>query len=150
MKDDAKQTLKEDLIAHLREGSAAAQDDPEVSNAELQVDDDEPHDPGDQAQAAEASERVAATERAAARTARELEETEALDFSATDRVGPGAVVTFGGASYVVGVVSDPFESGGVTYEGISTNSPVYAAIEGLHAGDTFTVGGREQRLDEVH
>ena len=149
MNDDAKQTLKDDLIAHLREATAAAQDDTDVANAALQIDDDEPHDPEDQAQASEASERVAATERAAARAQREIEDVEALDVSPTDRVRPGAVVAFDGAHYVVGVVTDTFESGGVSYEGISADSPVFAAIEGLGAGDTFTINGREHRLDEV-
>ncbi|KQY61793.1 MULTISPECIES: hypothetical protein [unclassified Nocardioides] len=72
-----------------------------------------------------------------------------LDFGPKDTVGPGAIVGFGGDRYVVGVVASAFECDGVTYEGISTDSPIYASVEGLRVGDTFNFGGREHRIDLV-
>ncbi|WP_052594881.1 hypothetical protein [Luteipulveratus mongoliensis] len=74
---------------------------------------------------------------------------DALDFGLQTTVVPGAVVAFGGDHYVVGVAADAIEVDGVTYEGISADSPVFEAIKGLSAGDTFTVNGQEHRLDVV-
>ncbi|MGH3413464.1 MAG: hypothetical protein ACRDPH_10340 [Marmoricola sp.] len=72
-----------------------------------------------------------------------------LDFRPRDTVAPGAIVAFGGRHYVVGMVADEFECDGTTYEGISSDSPVYARISGLHAGDTFAFDGHEHRIDLV-
>ena len=40
-----------------------------------------------------------------------------------------------------------FEVDGVSYEGISTDSPIYPAIEGLRAGDSFTFRDASQSID---
>ncbi|WP_340536940.1 hypothetical protein [Nocardioides sp. GXZ039] len=76
-----------------------------------------------------------------------LAQIEALDTSPADHVRPGAIVGFGGARYVVGVVAEAFDSDGVTYEGISADSPVYAKIDGLQLGDTFEAPDGEHRID---
>ncbi|SRR6266545_2545482 len=78
-----------------------------------------------------------------------LARIDALDFGPTDVVAPGAIIAFGGDHYVVGVVAGGFECDGVTYEGISSDSPIYASIKGLRAGDTFTFNGQEHRIDLV-
>ncbi|WP_285723938.1 hypothetical protein [Psychromicrobium xiongbiense] len=74
---------------------------------------------------------------------------DALDVSLTDTVRPGAIVAFDGSRYVVGVVAESFDCEGESYEGIAVDSPVFAVINGLHAGDSFTVNGTEHRLDLV-
>jgi hypothetical protein len=72
-----------------------------------------------------------------------------LDFGLKSTVSPGAIVAFGGDHYVVGVVAEAFECDGVTYEGISSDSPIFASIKGLRAGDRFTFHGLEHRIDLV-
>lgn len=72
-----------------------------------------------------------------------------LDFGPADEVRPGAIVVLDDNSYVVGVVSSPFECDGVTYEGMATDAPLYDAIKGLHAGDSFTFDGTEHRIGAV-
>lgn len=79
-----------------------------------------------------------------------LAQIEAIDISPADQVRPGAIVGFGGARYVVGVVgvvAEAFDSDGVSYEGISADSPVYTKIDGLRLGDTFEAPDGEQRID---
>jgi len=78
-----------------------------------------------------------------------LARIDALDFGPKGTVVPGAIIAFGGDHYVVGVVADAFECDGVTYEGISADSPVYASIQGLRVGDTFTFNGNEHRIELV-
>ncbi|GAA3614735.1 hypothetical protein [Microlunatus ginsengisoli] len=72
-----------------------------------------------------------------------------LDSTSTDVVGVGALVGFDGDRFVAGVVAAPFECDGVSYEGLSADSPNYAAIVGLRARDTFTFRGVEHRIDFV-
>ncbi|WP_050931121.1 hypothetical protein [Aestuariivita boseongensis] len=74
---------------------------------------------------------------------------ENLDFAVTDTVQPGAVVRFGGRSVIVAVSTAQFELEGETYMGISPGSPIYQAMSGLGAGDTFELNGREIKIDEV-
>lgn len=74
---------------------------------------------------------------------------EHMDFAVTDTVQPGAVVSFGGRRVVVSVATAQFELDGVTYMGISQQSPIYKAMSGLSAGDSFTFNGRQIHIDEV-
>lgn len=147
--DAAKQRVKEALVARaaeeLRSSRRAAAD--ERVGAERDTESSYTND--DLSQSDEGGEMAGLLEDAADRKEALIATIGALDFGPRSVVGPGAIVAFGGDHYVVGVVSDAFECGGVTYEGISSDSPVYAAIEGLHEGDTFTFNGQEHRIDLV-
>lgn len=74
---------------------------------------------------------------------------ENLDFSPKDTVEPGAVVEFGGRRFVVAVSTNRFDLDGVTYMGISPQSPIYKAMAGLGAGDIFTFNGKEIEIEDV-
>jgi hypothetical protein len=87
--------------------------------------------------------------RSVARQQAVVQQIEKLDFAPTDTVRPGALVGFGGARYVAGVVADEFECDGVVYEGISADSPLYAQIAGLRLGDDFTFNGQVDRIDFI-
>ncbi|WP_428928134.1 hypothetical protein [Marinibacterium sp. SX1] len=73
----------------------------------------------------------------------------AMDFSATSVVRPGAAVIVGGKHFVVSVATARFDCEGETWMGISPQSPIYMAMEGLSAGEGFRMGGREMVIDEV-
>lgn len=72
-----------------------------------------------------------------------------LDFSPADVVRPGAIVSIDGHRYVVGVVVDEVTVDGQTYAGISTDAPLYEAIEGKQAGNSFELNGKTQTIDFV-
>lgn len=79
-----------------------------------------------------------------------LSALQEMDFSLRDSVGLGSVVVFGGKHFVASVATARFDCGGVTYMGISPQSPVFKALDGLEAGDTFTLNGRDMTLDDVY
>lgn len=79
----------------------------------------------------------------------DLDLIDGLDFGPTDVVRPGAIISFDGDSYVVGVVAEAFDCDGVTYEGISADSPLFPVIAGLGIGDQFAFNGTVHRLDLV-
>ncbi|GAA6200014.1 hypothetical protein [Aquicoccus sp. SU-CL01552] len=74
---------------------------------------------------------------------------ENLDFTPTDTVRPGAIVTFDGRKLIVAVSTARFDVDGVTYMGISPESPIYKAMDGLKAGDSFAFQGREIEIEDV-
>jgi transcription elongation GreA/GreB family factor len=149
MDDAAKQRIKAALVAQAHEALAALQTQVGDDKAATVLPEDDTFQADDLSQADEAGDLGALFEQSVARQQSLLETLEALDFSPTDTVRPGAVVAFGGSHYVVGVVADEFEVDGVTYEGISADAPVGEAIEGLKAGDSFTFNERTQTLDTV-
>lgn len=116
----------------------AAEPDPTTSYTE-----------GDQAQADEAGDLVGIFEKVEATQDADVDAISALDVRPTDTVGPGALVSFDGGHYLVGVAAPAVEVDGVTYEGMSSDSPLYAVLSGKRAGDTFSFRDRDFTLDSV-
>ncbi len=78
-----------------------------------------------------------------------IDAIENTDFSLMDVVGPGAVVMFSDRRFIVCVSTTRFEVEGITYMGISTQSPIYRAMAGLKAGESFDLNGRELEIQDV-
>src|SRR3954452_12808540 len=74
---------------------------------------------------------------------------QAIDFGAKSSVEEGAIVKVAGRQFVIAVATDRFTCDGNELMGISTATPLYAAIEGKQAGDTCTFNGREIRVEAV-
>ncbi|WP_109508675.1 hypothetical protein [Nocardioides speluncae] len=145
----AKQRIKDALVAHVAAHLGAAGETAAYERAAAQLDQAASHSVDDLSQSDEEGELSGLIAAAGERQQANLAAIRDLDFGPKDVVEPGAVIAFGGDHYVVGAVADAFECDGVTYEGVSADSPVYAASAGLLAGETFTVNGREHRLDLV-
>lgn len=117
--------------------------------ADAKLDDREQHDNSDIAEARENADLAAAFDHPVKDHHAKIDVLENLDFSVTDHVRPGAVVSFGGRHVVVSVSTTQFDHDGVFYMGISPQSPIYKAMDGLAAGDSFAFNGKEVRVDEV-
>jgi transcription elongation GreA/GreB family factor len=117
--------------------------------ADSKLDDREVHDRSDMAEARENADLAAAFDHPVHTHEAKVDAIENADFSVADAVRPGAVVGFEGKHFVVLVSTARFDVDGVTYMGISTQSPIYKAMDGLVEGDSFTFGGREITLDRV-
>ena len=64
----------------------------------------------------------------------------------TEEIQLGDVVHTDQGKFFVACASDKFEIEGVTYQGISTESPLFRALLGKHDGDTVTVNGNDFKL----
>jgi transcription elongation GreA/GreB family factor len=62
---------------------------------------------------------------------------EALPFGRTAVVEPGAVVSVNNRYFVIAVPTQVISIDGIDILGISVESPLYEAMAGLRAGDTF-------------
>lgn len=149
MSDRAKEAIRAALRAQIEADLAAANEYEAEERGAAELDPVDSYADDDVAHADEAAELANLAQYAIAGDRASLDALAALDVSPTDVVRPGAVVAFGGQHYLVGLVARPFEVDGVSYEGIATDSPVYALIEGLGAGATFSVNGTDHRLESV-
>lgn len=144
-----KSRVKDALLRQVEAELRSAQSDVAREDSAAKLDQDSSFSVDDQSQAAEAGDLGGLFEDREQRQAGILSQIEKLDFGPRSEVGPGAIIGFDGDRYVVGVVAAEFECDGATYEGISADAPIYAAIGGLHAGDTFSFAGRDHQLDFV-
>lgn len=146
---DAKLRIRAALIDHAAVGLNALSGGEDGERRAGRLDHETSLEVDDTSHSYEAGDLEGLFEDAADHARERLEEIRRLDFTHTDRVGPGAIVGFGGDRYVVGVATGPFECDGVTYQGIGTDSPVLPHLQGKEVGSTFTFNGQEQRVDFV-
>lgn len=149
MDDKAKLRVKEALVAHLEAHLRATNAAVGREDSAARLDPDSSFSVDDQSQADAAGDLGGLYEDVAERQHSTVAQAENLDFAPTSEIQPGAIVVLDDNHYVVGVVSSPFECDGITYEGMTTDAPLYDALKGLHAGDTVTFAATEHRIDSV-
>ncbi|MEV0799497.1 hypothetical protein AB0I34_17515 [Kribbella sp. NPDC050281] len=147
MDADAKQRVKDALIAQAEAGLRSSQASVAEHDSAAMLDSDAADSVDDLSQSGEAADLGGLLDDVEARQKRILTHIKALDFGIKTAVAPGALVGFDGERYVVGVVAEAFECDGVTYEGLSSDSPIYASLKGLGLGDSFSFGSREHHVD---
>ncbi|MBI6630183.1 hypothetical protein [Pontibaca salina] len=144
-----KQSVRDRLLSLEEEALAAAKSHYESFLKDAVMDRRESHDKDEMADARESADLAAAFDAPVYTHQAKIDAIENTDFSPTDTVGPGAVVSFNGRNFVVITSTSKFDCGGKTYMGISTQSPIYRVIEGLKAGDSFSHNGRTYTLEDV-
>jgi transcription elongation GreA/GreB family factor len=117
--------------------------------SDARLDDREQHDNSDIAEARENADLAAAFDHPVHTHKAKIAAIEATDFGPAESVGPGAVVRFNDRSFVVAVSTTRFDCEGTTYMGISTQSPIYRAMAGLQAGDSFQYNGKTFEVQDV-
>ena len=75
---------------------------------------------------------------------------EAISFDPKEKVEAGAIVQLKDRNFIVSVLTSEFECDGVKLMGISTDAPIYKAMEGLEEGDEFEVNGKMHEILEIH
>lgn len=144
-----KQVLHDKMLSLEEAELATAIAHYEAHLKDTKLDDREQHDVDDLADSTESAELAAAFDHPVHTHQAKIAAIEGIDFGITERVEPGAVVSFNNRHFVVAVSTTKFQVDGITVMGISVQSPIYQAMEGLKEGDSFTFQGREITLDEV-
>ncbi|HKT56327.1 MAG TPA: hypothetical protein VJR25_06100 [Microbacterium sp.] len=149
MDGDDKDSVRTAMRAHvLRAGRATAGDERTDEHA-AELDPGAQYTVDDLSQSDDAGAFVALDGEVLAAQSATVAAIDALDFGPMRVVGPGAIVEFDGERYVIGAAVSEFTAQGVSYSGISTDAPIYAAIAGLHAGDEFSFRGVTYHIDAV-
>jgi hypothetical protein len=144
-----KQHVRDALIEQADAEVRALADQLGSERGAAELDPSDSHEVDDLSQSDEAGDLAGLSSDTIAARRRQRGTLEAMDFGPTDEVRPGAIIGLDGQHYVVGVVAAPFECGGVTYEGIAEDSPLYASIAGRRGGDSFTFRDVLRSLDFV-
>ncbi|MFD7159807.1 hypothetical protein ACFV9C_34775 [Kribbella sp. NPDC059898] len=142
--------VKDALLAHLEAHLRATDAAVGREDSAARLDPDTVFSVDDQSQSDEAGDLGGLFEHIGEREHSTVDEAAQLDFAPATEVRPGAIVVLDGSRYVVGVISSPFECDGATYEGMTTDAPLYGAIKGLHGGDKFTYDATEHEIDAVY
>ncbi|WP_141397230.1 hypothetical protein [Mobilicoccus massiliensis] len=144
-----KQKVKDALVSQLGAEAASTKTTESVDQDAARLDQDMPMDSGDLSQSDQAGEMRGRLSAVAQGELGGIQEVEALDVSPKTTIEPGAIVAIDGDHYLVGVPASPFECDGVTYEGMSSDSPMFEAAQGKSAGDTFDLLGSTRHIDSV-
>lgn len=80
---------------------------------------------------------------------RKIAKLRTVDFTPKVAVSEGALVKLLGRFFVVAVATDRFRCGTQEVMGISTDAPIYQAMEGRTAGEAFEYNGRSMMIEEV-
>jgi hypothetical protein len=69
--------------------------------------------------------------------------------SPTEVAKPGAQVKVNGHHFIISVPTKVLRIGGIELSGVSSDSPLFKAMEGLHAGDEFEWNNQTLVLKEI-
>lgn len=144
-----KSAVKETMLALSASELEHAREHYEQFLASARLDRSEPIETDERAQAETASELAEAFEQPVHDYETKIDRLRAIDFGPKSEVGEGAIVTVGARHFVIAVSTARFEHEGVELIGISTQAPIYKAMEGKEAGDDCTFNGRTLTIDEV-
>jgi transcription elongation GreA/GreB family factor len=97
----------------------------------------EPDDPGERSQQEQSAVEAQRFEEQSHLHQKHRNVVEALPFGPTAVVEPGAVVSVNHRYFVIAVPTQAISIDGIDINGISVESPLYKAMAGLQAGDTF-------------
>ena len=113
------------------------------------VDQTEPVENDELAQAEVASDFAEALDDKLHDYADKLEKLRTINFGPKSAVAEGAVVKLSGRHFVIAVSTSKFTCQGREFMGISTMAPIFEAIEGARAGETVQFNGQDLIVEEV-
>ncbi|WP_323766011.1 hypothetical protein [Marinovum sp.] len=145
-----KSAIKTRLLELTRDDYDAAREKYETLVAEARVPGNEPLEHDQQSRAESNGELAAAWDEAMHDDEARLRRINEIDFGAKDEITPGAAVELDGRVLVVCVATPEFEVDGQTVMGISPAAPIFRAMEGLGAGDSFDFNGARHEIIAVH
>jgi hypothetical protein len=144
-----KQALKDKLIALLTGDWQQTSEDYRSYRDEARVDRSEPAENDEVAQAGTAAEIAEALGRDAGADEQRVKRVQEIDFGIKSEAEEGAVVRIGRMNYVVAASTPEFQFDGKSFRGIGSASPLYKAMEGLGAGESFKFNGQTMKIDAV-
>lgn len=144
-----KQTVKKTMLSLEARDLESAREKYEDYVGSARLDRSEPIEDDEQAQAELASELSEALDDTVHSYSDKIAKLSVIDFGPKSKVEEGAVVKLGGRFFVIAVSTDKFVCDGHEMMGISTQAPIYAALEGKRAGDSVSFNGKDLVIEAV-
>jgi hypothetical protein len=79
-----------------------------------------------------------------------LEKIMNLSFQPKSKVEAGAVVKVNNRYFIIGFHIPKFEFEGQQYMGISTDAPIFQAMQGMPAGESFELNNNKMQIQEIY
>lgn len=84
-----------------------------------------------------------------AKTKKDLERIQQIDFSPKEEANVGAIVTTDMFNFFLGVATVPFLYDHKQIVGVSVSAPIFVNIKGKKVGDTFTFSGHLYTIHSI-
>lgn len=145
-----KNAIKKTMLALSRTELESAQRHYQEYLSQARLDSSEPIEDGQRSQAEFASDLAEAFDMQEHDFEEKIRQLELIDFAPKSEVEPGAVVKVAGRHFVVGVSTARFACEGQDLMGISTQAPIYQAMEGKRSGDKCTFRGKVLHVEAIY
>jgi hypothetical protein len=132
----------ENILAELREELA-------TKKGSTDLDENDTLDPEDYSTQTVSNVMVDLLKEQIAKTEKDLERIQSIDFSAKEEATVGALVTTDMFNFFLGVATVPFLYDHKQIVGVSVSAPIYVNIKGKKAGDSFTFSGHQYNIHTI-
>ena len=144
-KNELKQVMVsnyENIIAELREELA-------TKKGSSDLDENDTLDPEDYSTQTVSNVMVDLLKEQIAKTEKDLERIQSIDFSAKDEATVGSLVTTDMFNFFLGVATVPFLYDHKQIVGVSVSAPIFVNIKGKKVGDSFTFSGHQYNIHAI-
>jgi len=145
-----KEALRKEMLELERAIIKKAEENYNKMSGNSDLDGDRTIDLDDMSHAHETEKINAAYERQIQEHTENLEKIMNLSFQPKSKVEEGAVVKVNNRYLIVSFHIPKFKFEDQQYMGISTEAPIYEAMQGKAAGESFEMNGRKMRIQEIH
>lgn len=144
-----KNALKKVMISNYEHIIAELKEELATKKGSSDLDENDTLDPEDYSTQTVSNVMVDLLQEQIAKTKKDLERIQQIDFSPKEEAMVGAIVTTDMFNFFLGVATVPFLYEHKQIVGVSVSAPIFVNIKGKKVGDTFTFSGHLYTIHSI-
>ena len=144
-----KNALKKVMISNYENIIAELKEELATKKGSSDLDENDTLDPEDYSTQTVSNVMVDLLQEQVAKTKKDLERIQQIDFSPKEEAMVGAIVTTDMFNFFLGVATVPFLYEHKQIVGVSVSAPIFVNIKGKKVGDTFTFSGHLYTIHSI-
>ena len=144
-----KNALKKVMISNYENIIAELKEELATKKGSSDLDENDTLDPEDYSTQTVSNVMVDLLKEQVAKTKKDLERIQQIDFSLKEEANVGAIVTTDMFNFFLGVATVPFLYDHKQIVGVSVSAPIFVNIKGKKVGDTFTFSGHLYTIHSI-
>ena len=144
-----KNALKKVMISNYENITAELKEELATKKGSSDLDENDTLDPEDYSTQTVSNVMVDLLQEQVAKTKKDLERIQQIDFSPKEEAMVGAIVTTDMFNFFLGVATVPFLYEHKQIVGVSVSAPIFVNIKGKKVGDTFTFSGHLYTIHSI-
>ena len=144
-----KNALKKVMISNYENIIAELKEELATKKGSSDLDENDTLDPEDYSTQTVSNVMVDLLQEQVAKTKKDLERIQQIDFSLKEEATVGALVTTDMFNFFLGVATVPFLYEHKQIVGVSVSAPIFVNIKGKKVGDTFTFSGHLYKIHSI-